>query len=140
MLSFEEIEDCFPDGACTDSATGKALVSAQWLHDFAFAVAAAERKACSRECAPNSSLPNGSNPRLHTLPCLSSFPDGMTVAQLKAIVRDWPETDEYGDPCEVWVCDGKGLSNQARMATPLNMRRSKDDKTVWADFMLGHGA
>ena len=68
------------------------------------------------------------------------FPEGMTVADLKAMVRDWPETDEYGDPCEVWLCDGQGLSNQARMATPLNMRQSDDGTKLWADFMLGHEA
>lgn len=50
MLSFEEIEDCFPDGACSDDATGNTLVSAQWLHDFAHAVAAKEREACAKIC------------------------------------------------------------------------------------------
>jgi hypothetical protein len=68
------------------------------------------------------------------------FPNGMTVAELKAMVRDWPETDEYGEPCEVWLCDGKGLSNQAKTATPLNMRQSEDGTKVWADFMLEHDA
>lgn len=68
------------------------------------------------------------------------FPNGMTVAELKAMVRDWPETDEYGNPCEVWLCDGEGLSNQARMATPLNKRQSEDGTKLWADFMLGHEA
>lgn len=42
MLTFEEIEDCFPYGAKSmeDGLTG---VNAQWLHDFAHAVAAKER-------------------------------------------------------------------------------------------------
>lgn len=46
MLSFEEIEGCFPDGAVSlpDAWTG---VTAQWLHDFAHAVAVAERGACA---------------------------------------------------------------------------------------------
>lgn len=50
MLSFEEIEDCFPDGAVSlpDGWTG---VTAQWLHDFAHAVAAKEREACAKVCA-----------------------------------------------------------------------------------------
>ena len=68
------------------------------------------------------------------------FPDGMTVAELKAMIRDWPETDEHGEPCEVWLCNGAALSNQAMMATPLNMRWSEDGSKVWADFMLGHDA
>lgn len=68
------------------------------------------------------------------------FPNGMTVAELKYMIRDWPETDEYGDPCEVWLCGADGLSNQARHATPLNKRRSEDGSKVWADFMLEHDA
>lgn len=66
------------------------------------------------------------------------FPNGMTVTELKEMVRDWPETDEFGEPCEVWLCDRQGLSNQAIMATPLNMRQSGDKTKVWADFMLRH--
>ena len=68
------------------------------------------------------------------------FPNGMTVAELKAMVRGWPETDEYGEPCEVWLGDSNGLSNQVIAATPLNMRRSEDGSKLWADFMLEHGA
>lgn len=60
------------------------------------------------------------------------FPNGMTVAELKAMVHDWPETDEYGEPCEVWLCDGQGFSNQARTATPLNKRQSEDGTKLWA--------
>lgn len=71
---------------------------------------------------------------------MTDYPDGMTVAELKALVRDWPETDAYGEPCEVWLCDGAGLSNQVRMATPLNMRRSENGAKEWADLMLGHDA
>lgn len=81
----------------------------------------------------------GLGPTRQTLQAFD-FPNGMTVAELKAMVRDWPETDECGEPCEVWLCDGHGLSNQARMATPLNMRQSEDGTKLWADFMLGHGA
>lgn len=44
MLSFEEIEDCFPEHGATSEANG-ILCSAQWLHDFARAVAAKEREA-----------------------------------------------------------------------------------------------
>ena len=64
------------------------------------------------------------------------FPNGMTVAELKAIIRDWPETDEHGNPCEVWLGKSGGLSNQARKAEPLNHRRSEDSNKVWTDFML----
>jgi hypothetical protein len=46
MLSFDEIEDCFPEGGHTDNMTGKMCVSAQWLHDFAYLIAAKERERC----------------------------------------------------------------------------------------------
>ncbi len=36
-------------------------------------------------------------------PAPRNYPNGMTVAELKAMVRDWPETDQNGDPCEVWI-------------------------------------
>ena len=46
MLTFNEIEDCFPEhGGTTDD--GAMICSAQWLHDFAHAVAAKEREACA---------------------------------------------------------------------------------------------
>jgi hypothetical protein len=54
-MTFEEIEDCFPDGALSDDETGNTLVSAQWLHDFAKNIAAHERTACA-ECVPSNWL------------------------------------------------------------------------------------
>ena len=38
-LTFEQVEDCFGDGATTEE--NGILVSAQWLHDFARAIEAA---------------------------------------------------------------------------------------------------
>lgn len=47
MLSFDEIEDCFPQwGGTTDDGT--MICSAQWLHDFAKSVAEKEREACAK--------------------------------------------------------------------------------------------
>lgn len=37
-MTFDEVEDCFPDGMY-DDGRGGIIVSAQWLHDFARAVA-----------------------------------------------------------------------------------------------------
>jgi hypothetical protein len=66
------------------------------------------------------------------------FPNGMTVAELKALVRDWPETDQHGEPCEVWLFDQtRSYTNQAVLASPLNMRRSEDGTKLWADLVLG---
>lgn len=71
-------------------------------------------------------------------PAPRNYPNGMTVAELKAMVRDWPETDQNGDPCEVWIGRADGLSNQVRSTAPLNLRRSYNgyDGTWAADFML----
>ena len=34
------------------------------------------------------------------------FTDGMTVKQLKDLIKDWPEVYENtGEPCEVWIED-----------------------------------
>jgi hypothetical protein len=45
-MTFDEVEDCFPDGELTVNGD----ISAQWLHDFAQAVAAKEREACAKVC------------------------------------------------------------------------------------------
>ena len=71
---------------------------------------------------------------------LCEYENGMTVAELKELLRDWPETNEDGEPCEVWLCDRAGLSNQAKIAAPLNYRESGDGTKQWADLMIGHGA
>lgn len=62
------------------------------------------------------------------------FPNGMTVAELKEIIKDWPEKDGQGDPCEVWVCDAIGLSNQVVSVSALNYR--KEAGLVWSDILL----
>lgn len=59
--------------------------------------------------------------------------NGMTVAELKRVVADWSETDEYGEPCEVWLGDGICRSNQAIEISPLNMRQNEDGTKAWAD-------
>jgi hypothetical protein len=45
---------------------------------------------------------------------------GITIAELKAVVKDLPETDEYGDPYEVWIGNEQGTSNVAKSIWPLN--------------------
>ena len=66
------------------------------------------------------------------------FENGMTVADLKRLIADWPETDEYGEPCEVWLGDGGCLSNQAKELSSLNMRQSEDGTKQWADILLSY--
>lgn len=68
---------------------------------------------------------------------IKEFINGMTVAELKAIVKDWPETNDEGEPCEVWVCGRTGLSSQITTASSLNYRQG-DSGEVWADLILGY--
>lgn len=62
----------------------------------------------------------------------------VTVAQLKVLLRDWPEVDAYGDSTEVWVSTGRGLSSPVLAVGPLNERRT-DDGGVTADVILDPG-
>lgn len=68
------------------------------------------------------------------------FEKGLTVAELKRVIADWPETDDQGEPCEVWLADARGASNQACTISPLNARTSEDGKHSWADLILQHDA
>jgi hypothetical protein len=51
---------------------------------------------------------------------IKEFEMGMTVRDLKELIKDWPETDKYGEPAEVWVETTPGLSSPVRLATTLN--------------------
>lgn len=62
------------------------------------------------------------------------FETGMTVIDLKRILADWPETNEYGEPSEVWLTNGSGVSNQAKAIIPLGIRYHGNE--VSADLML----
>jgi hypothetical protein len=47
---------------------------------------------------------------------------GITIRELKELVKDLPEADEYGEDYEVWVenTDNNGLSNAAKTIMQLN--------------------
>ena len=47
---------------------------------------------------------------------------GITIKELKELVKDLPEVDEYGEDYEVWVenTDDEGLSNSAKTIMRLN--------------------
>lgn len=63
-----------------------------------------------------------------------TFNNGMTVKDLKDVIREWPEIDEHGNPCEVWIGSSDGHSNQAWSLWPLNKREGSGK--VWADLLL----
>ena len=58
----------------------------------------------------------------------------ITVAQLKELIKDWPEENWDGEPTEVWIGDKTGLSNPCRSIFPLNYR--VDDGKESADIIL----
>lgn len=62
------------------------------------------------------------------------FPNGMTVADLKALIAGWPETTASGELCEVFIETQNGLSNPVLAVWPLNAR--KDDNCESADILL----
>jgi hypothetical protein len=59
--------------------------------------------------------------------------NGLTVRQLKELIKDWPETYDNGEETEVWIEFAGGLSNQVKEVWPLNVR----DNGV-ADIMLSY--
>lgn len=68
-----------------------------------------------------------------------SFVRGMTVKELKELVKDWPEVTNYGEPTEVWIETGHGLSSPVVVAMALNLREMEDG-TKSADLVLESNA
>ena len=69
------------------------------------------------------------------VPMATHTPNGMTVANLKAIIKDWPDVDADGNQLEVWI-GGDGVSNQAKVAWPLHLRTSEGGGQQFADLLL----
>jgi hypothetical protein len=57
----------------------------------------------------------------------------VTVAELKAFIADWPETDTNGEPTEVWVETGQDLTSPCTEVWPLNLR-IRGDGTPTSDL------
>ena len=68
-----------------------------------------------------------------------SFVRGMTVKELKEIVKDWPEVTNFAEPTEVWIETGRGLSSPVVVAMALNYRVTEDG-TKTADLVLESNA
>jgi len=64
-------------------------------------------------------------------------PHGLTVAQLKRHVANWPETDAQGEPTEVWLQSGDELSRQCLAIEVLNLR-TRPDGTEASDLLLSY--
>ena len=70
---------------------------------------------------------------------LNGYKNGMTVKELKELVKDWPEEDRMGDPTEVWVETGENLSSPVTIAGTLNHRIDDKNAREWSDLILGSG-
>lgn len=66
---------------------------------------------------------------------IKQFTDGLTVRDLKRIIKDWPEEDENGELTEVWVGKHEGWSQMVIEVSSLNKRVSDGGKK-WADIIL----
>lgn len=60
---------------------------------------------------------------------------GVTVAELKKHIADWPETDAVGEPTEVWLETGHQLSSPCMSIELLNYRM-RDDGTHTSDLLF----
>jgi hypothetical protein len=77
----------------------------------------------------------GSSPE-SSLAIMHQFPNGMTVRELKEVVKSWPETDEFGDDREVWMeVDDEG-SNQVKSIMPLNAQYGDNLTITSADILF----
>ncbi|GAG24223.1 unnamed protein product [marine sediment metagenome] len=70
---------------------------------------------------------------------IRDFDNGMTVRELKEMIKDWPEVDQYGEDREVWIETGRSLSSQVVTAGPLNLREDGEGN-VSADIIFGSNA
>jgi len=66
------------------------------------------------------------------------FTNCMTVRELKEMIKDWPETNNFGEDCEVWIETGFASSSPVIRAGALNLRED-DDGNPSADFLLESG-
>lgn len=48
-------------------------------------------------------------------------PEGLTVAQLKGQLAQWPETDEMGEPLRVWLQFSDGIAVVCSEMAPLDL-------------------
>jgi chaperonin cofactor prefoldin len=59
--------------------------------------------------------------------------DALTIRQLKEILSVLPDTNEYGEDCEVWMSVGNNLSNVVKSVWSLNLRNEGCDIILECD-------
>ncbi len=66
---------------------------------------------------------------------IQRFANGLSVKQLKELIKDWPETNQDGEPTEVWMALEDGSSKPVSEIAPLNVRED-DSGNVTADLIF----
>lgn len=61
----------------------------------------------------------------------SSHPKGLTVKELKAILADWPETDENGYDTKVYISIDGDTDSTVHSVWPTTVRLNDNDKPVY---------
>ena len=69
-----------------------------------------------------------------TVEC-SYFEFGMTVSQLKEVVNKWPETDMYGNQCQVRITTEIGVSHIVKYANPLSFENGTAHLLLESDIL-----
>jgi len=52
---------------------------------------------------------------------------GVTIKELKELIKDWPEEYKNGDPTEVWIETDQRTSNVCKAVWPLNLAVEASD-------------
>ncbi len=63
-----------------------------------------------------------------------SFENGLTVRQLRELIKDWSDEDDVGNPCEIFIRNGN-YTSKVRSVWLLSPRENEDGKK-WADMFL----
>lgn len=64
---------------------------------------------------------------------LLETPNGLTIRQLKDWLASIPDTDEHGEPREVWIKTGFSSSSQVKRLIPLNWTPTSCDIVLESD-------
>lgn len=51
---------------------------------------------------------------------MKAFPNGLTVTELKELLKDFPETNTQGEPTEVWFEDERSGACPVRVVQTSN--------------------
>lgn len=57
----------------------------------------------------------------------------LTVAELRDILKDWPDHDRGGEPSEVWITTGENLSSPVLSLSPLNSNSRNGGASILLD-------